>query len=62
MLLLVVRLQLAEQLHGGDELVGRETLVAHDQHVMIDERLVERGARLGVDRLVKSSPTTSAPV
>jgi len=50
-LLLVVRLQFAEYLDRGDELVGREMLVAHDQHVVVDEGLVERGARVGVDRL-----------
>jgi hypothetical protein len=60
-LLLVVRLQIAEQLHGGDELVGREMLVAHDQHVMVDERLVERGARLGVDRLREVEPDDLGP-
>ena len=50
-LLLVVRLQLAEQLHGVLEVFRREMLVAHDQHVMLGEGAIERGAGFGIDRL-----------
>ena len=45
-LFLVVRLQLAEQLHRVLELFRREMLAAHDQHVMLGEGAIERGARL----------------
>ena len=51
--LLVVRLQLAEQLRRGLELVRHEMLVAHHQHVMRGEGLVQRGAGFDVDRLLE---------
>ncbi len=50
-LLLVVRLHLAEELHRGLELVRREVLVAHHQHVMLGEGAAQGGAVVRVDRL-----------
>src|SRR5262249_155865 len=51
MLLLVVRLELAEYLRGRFELLWREALVTDDQHVMADESLVQGLAVLRVNRL-----------
>ena len=56
MLLLVVRLELAEELHGRLELVGREVLIPNDQHVMIDESLVQPVADLRINRLAAIEP------
>ena len=50
-LFLVVRLNLAKQLRGGLELVRREVLVAHHQHVMRGECAAQQGAVLAIDRL-----------
>src|SRR5262245_40836511 len=50
MLLLVVFLQRSEDLRGDLELLRRKKLVAHHQHMMVDERSVEGGARVAVDR------------
>src|SRR5262245_45634509 len=49
-LLLVVRLKLAEQPRGSLELLWREMLVAHHQHVTFDKGTIESSARLIVDR------------
>src|SRR5580658_6918863 len=51
--LLVVLLQLAEHLGRGLELLGRKVLVADHQHVVGDEGTVERGVRVGVNRLAQ---------
>ena len=51
MLLLVVRLELAEYLRGRFELLWREALVTDDQHVMADESLVQGLAVLRLNRL-----------
>ena len=50
-LFLVVRLQLAEQLHRVLELFRREMLVAHDQHMMLGKGAIELSAGFGIDRL-----------
>jgi hypothetical protein len=50
-LLLVVRLNLTEELRRGRELVRRKVLVAHDQHVMLDESAAQDGMVSGIDRL-----------
>jgi hypothetical protein len=50
MFLLVVRLKLAEKLHGSLELVGREVLLAHHQNMMFDESPVQSLAGLSIDR------------
>ena len=51
MLLLVVRLELAEYLRGRFELLRREALVTDDQYVMVDESLVQGLAVLRLNRL-----------
>src|SRR5262249_42138715 len=48
-LFFVMRLNLAEELHSGLELVGQEMLVAHHQYVMLSKGTLEDGAGLGVD-------------
>ena len=48
---LVVELNLAEDLRRGFELVRREALVAHHQHMMFGEGAAQVGAGIGVDRL-----------
>src|SRR5881227_4443971 len=53
MLLLVVRLELAEYLRGRFELLRREALVTDDQHVMVNESPVQGLAVLRLDRLPK---------
>jgi hypothetical protein len=50
-LLLVVLVKLAEYLRSGLELLRGEVLVAHHQHVMLGEGMVESGAGFRVDRL-----------
>ena len=55
-LLLVVRLNLTEELGRGRELVRREVLVAHDQHVMLDEGAAQDGTVGGIDRLGEVEP------
>jgi hypothetical protein len=45
-----MRLQLAEQLCGRLERIGRKVLVADDEHVMIDESPVQPIANLRVNR------------
>src|SRR5260370_37054047 len=47
---LVVELNLAEDLRGGLELVRREVLLAHHQHMMFGEGAAQAGAGIGVDR------------
>src|SRR5262249_46036744 len=55
-LLLVVRLNLTEQLGGGRELVRCKVLVAHDQHVTLDEGAAQDGLVSGIDRLGEIEP------
>jgi hypothetical protein len=50
-LFLVMRLKLAEYLRRCLELVRREMLVADHQHMTLGEGLVERVARIRIDRL-----------
>ena len=49
--LLVVRLQLAPDLHGAHEIGRFVFLVAHDQHMMLRKSAVQRRAGFGIDRL-----------
>jgi hypothetical protein len=49
-LLLVVLLQFAKHLRGGFELIWREVLVAHDQHMMLGKGATQEGASIRVDR------------
>ena len=60
-LLLVVRLNLTEELGGGRELVRREVLVAHDQHVMLGEGAAQDGLVAGIDRLGEVEPGDLKP-
>ena len=48
--LLVVRLQLAEQLHGRFEFIRPELLIAHDENVAIDEGAVQGCTDFRIDR------------
>jgi hypothetical protein len=52
-LLFVVREKFAEYSGSCHELLRGEVLVAHHQHVMIDEGAAESGANVRVDRLGK---------
>ncbi len=47
---LVVRLNLAKEPRGGLELVRREVLIAHHQHVMLGEGAAQDSAVLAIDR------------
>ena len=49
--LLVVRLQFAPDLHRADEIGRLVFLVAHDQHMVLRKGAVQRRAGLGIDRL-----------
>ena len=49
----VLREDLAEQLHGGEKLRRGQLLVADHQHRMLDKGAVEPRARRGVDRLAQ---------
>ena len=50
-ILLVVRLQLAPDLHGGDEIGRFVFLVAHDQDMILRKGAVQGGAGFRIDRL-----------
>jgi hypothetical protein len=50
---LVMRLNLAKELHSGLELVRPEMLAAYHQYVMLDKGALEDGAGFGIDRLRK---------